>query len=105
MGNLGLGKSLLTMQSQLSFIKRKSGEIHKKLSPFIYKADLDTRKSLWQVFIQPLIEFVLPLYNFESAKCHIIYANSIIRGSFKLFTGLKKNTPNRIVDLLSGYDF
>ena len=95
----------LSIQSQLNYIKKKSFGIHQKLSPFLHNADLDTRKSLWQIFIQPLIEFVLPLYYYESAKCHIAEANAIIRGSFKLFAGLKRNTANNIVDLLSGYNF
>ena len=60
---------------------------------------------MWQIFIQPLIEFVLPLYKWERAKKNIQKADSIIRSSFKLFTGLKINTSNEVVDLLSGYNF
>ena len=95
----------LSMLNQLEFIKRKSKNIFQRLSPLIYNADLDTRKSLWQIFVQPLFEFVLPLYRCEPALTNKLKANAVIRGSFKLFTGLKPNTANAIVDLLSGYNF
>jgi len=95
----------LSMGSQLSYIKTKSIDIQRRLSPFLHKADLDTKKNLWQVFIQPLIEFILPLYKFETAKTNILKANSTIRSSFKLFMGLCRSTSNEIVDILSGYNF
>jgi len=95
----------LSMLKQLDYIKNKSQLIHQKLSPLLYNSELDTRKSLWQVFIQPLIEFILPLYKWETSISNIQKADTVIRGTLKLFTGLKKNTTNDIVDLLSGYDF
>jgi hypothetical protein len=95
----------LYMKDQLAFIWWKAKEIQRQLYPFLSSADLDTRKSMWQTFIQPLIEFILPLYKWESAKCHRDKADSIIRGTFKLFTGLNSKTSNEIVDLLSGYNF
>lgn len=93
------------MTEQLKYIKRKSESIYQRLSPFLYNANLDIRKSLWQVFIQPLFEFILPLYRCEPALNNKSKADSVIRGSFKLFTGLKSNTANTVVDVLSGYDF
>jgi len=57
------------------------------------------------VLIQPLIEFILPLYKWEPSCYNLRRADSIIRSSFKLFSGLKPNTDNQTVDLLSGYDF
>ena len=71
----------LSMGSQLCYIKNKSEDIHRRLSPFLYKADLDTKKNLWQIFVQPLIEFILPLYKWETAKTNILKTNSIIRSS------------------------
>ena len=97
--------SKLYMTPQLNFIWRKTNEIYQKLSPFLFSSDLDSRKSMWQIFIQPLIEFILPLYKWEKAKNNVNKADSIIRKSFKLFTGLKVNTSNEVVDLLSGYNF
>ncbi len=95
----------LSLQNQLSFIKYKSTELHRRLSPFLHNAELDTKKNLWQVFIQPLIEFILPLCKWEKGKTILQKAGTIIRGTFKLFTGLCKNTSNTIVDTLSGYNF
>ena len=51
----------LYMDSQLKYIQLKSEDIFRRLSPLLYKADLDTKKNLWQIFVQPLCEFVLPL--------------------------------------------
>jgi len=95
----------LSMGSQFCYIKNKSEDIHHRLSPFLDKVDLDIKKNLWQIFVQPLIEFILPLYKWETAKTNILKATSIIRSSFKLFTGLGRSTSNKIVDVLSGYDF
>jgi len=95
----------LTMGSQLDYIRNKSKSLYQKLSPFLYNADLDIKKSMWQVLIQPLIEFALPLYHWETANYNRKRADSIIRSTFKLFAGLKVNTEDEIVDLLSGYNF
>jgi len=43
--------------------------------------------------------------NYKPALNNKSKADSVIRGSFKLFTGLKSNTANIVVDVLSGYDF
>jgi len=95
----------LSMKNQLNYIKNKSRAIFQKLSPFLYRSDLDTKKSMWQVLVQPLIEFVLPLYCWETASSNLKYADSVIRSSFKLFSGLKNNTEDDVVDMLSGYNF
>ncbi len=95
----------LSMKNQLNFIWWKAKEIHKRLCPFLLNAELDSRKNFWQMFVQPLIEFVLPLYQCEPTKSNINKADSIIRGTFKLFTGLNSRTSNEIVDFLSGYNF
>ena len=41
----------------------------------------------------------------ESSKSNRKKDDSVIRGTSKLFTGLKRNTDNYTVDLLSGYNF
>ena len=100
---LKLGNKLY-MDSQLNYIREKSQDIFRRLSPLLYKADLDTRKNFWQIFVQPLCEFVLPLLVQETSKTSQNQALGTIRRSFKLFTGLTKGTPNEIVDKLSGYN-
>ena len=97
--------SKLTMGSQLDYIKYKARDIQRRLSPFLHKADVDTKKNLWQVFVRPLIEFVLPLYKWETSKSIIQKADSIFRCTFKLFLGLNRSTENSLVDTLSGFDF
>ncbi|HRP37546.1 MAG TPA: reverse transcriptase domain-containing protein, partial [Candidatus Dojkabacteria bacterium] len=97
--------SKLSMKSQLSFIWWKAKEMHKRLFPILLNSELDTRKNMRQIFIQPLIEFILPLYRWEPAISNLKRADSIIRGTFKLFAGLSTKTPNVFVDYLSGYDF
>src|SRR5690348_11810492 len=66
---------------------------------------MDTKKNMWQVFVQPLCEFILPLYSWEKGEGQIRKADTVIRGSFKLFTGLSRCTENSLVDKLSGYYF
>ena len=95
----------MSIQLVSTGIKEKSTDIKRRLAPFLYGADMDTKKNMWQVFVQPLCEFILPLYSWEEAEGLMRKAETVIRGSFKIFTGLSRGTENRIVDMLSGYDF
>jgi len=53
----------------------------------------------------PLVEFILPLYANENTKYWRNKVNKAVLGSFKLFMGLSKNTPDKLTQLLLGYDF
>jgi len=95
----------LTMDDQIAYINDKSEDLQRRLSPFLYNSDLDTKKNLWQVFIQPICEFLLPLYKYESTENRKQDAERVIRKSFKSFLGLHRNTPNIITEKLMGYDY
>jgi len=75
----------LTMDDQIAYINDKSEDLQRRLSPFLYNSDLDTKKNLWQVFIQSICEFLLPLYKYESTENRKQDAERVIRKSFKSF--------------------
>jgi len=95
----------LRLDAQIKYISNKAKEIFKRIYPFINTAEADTRKNLWQVFILPLFEFLLPLYANECTKFWKNKITKLINGTFKLFVGLSKNTPDYITQLLLGYNF
>ena len=78
--------------------------IRSRLSPIIYHATLDFRKNLWQLFIQPLFEFILPLYCYEKSSSKRQKIQLSIRNTFKSFTSLKKTTKTELIDKLMGYN-
>ena len=94
----------LTLDTQIQHITKKVNFIRSKLSPSTYHATLDFRKNLWQIFVQPLIEFTLPLYFHEEAATRKAKLEILLRNSFKSFTSLKKTTKTDLVDRLMGYD-
>jgi len=51
----------LTLDDQLAHIRRKANFIALKLSPLLHKVSLDYRKNLWEIFVKPLFEFLLPI--------------------------------------------
>ena len=95
----------LHLNQQINIVFKKAQQIYSRICPFLFSADADTRKNLWQIFILPQIEFLLPLLANENTQYLRKKVNQVIFGSFKLFMGLSKNTPNRITQLLLGYDF
>ena len=75
------------------------------MSYLLYINTMNTKKNLWQVSIQPLCEFLLPLSATEPAESWIKRVGRTIRCSFKCFTGLAFSAPDKLVDELCGYDF
>lgn len=92
------------MDSQLDYIHNKSKDSCRGLSPFLIRFNLDTKKNTWQIFIQPLCEFMLPLLAQETTETQINKALKVIRGTFKIFYGMKRGTPNEVIDKLSGLE-
>jgi len=101
---LTLNPTLQPMQ-QINSISRKAREIYARICPFLFSAEADTRKNLWQIFILPQIEFVLLFLANENTQYLRKKINQVIFGTFKLFMGLSKNTPNKVTNLLINYDF
>lgn len=83
---------------------RTVNTIRSKLSPSLYHATLDLRKNLWQIFIQPLFEFTLPLYFHEEAATKKMKVQVCLRNSFKSFTSLKKTIKSELIEDLMGYN-
>jgi len=95
----------LKLNFQLDYVNKKAREIYSKICPFLSSAEADTRKNLWQIFVMPLIEFLLPLYVNENALHWRKKVQKLVLGTFKLYMGLSKNTPNNLTQTLLGYDF
>ena len=103
---LGLTRNpTLQLCQQIVNVSKKAKEIYSRICPFLYSTEADTRKNLWQVFILPQIEFLLPLLANERKQYLQKRVAQVIFWSFKLFMGLSKNTPNKITQLLMGYDY
>ena len=94
----------LTLDTQVEYVMKSAEAIRRKLSPVIYHTSLDFRKNLWQVFIQPLFEFTLPLYYFEEASTRKQKLQVCLRNSFKSFTTLKRTVKSELIDELMGYN-
>jgi hypothetical protein len=94
----------LTMDSQIKQIIKKTNFLREKLTPFLYTSSLDMRKNLWQMFICPSYEFLLPLYSFEQAKTKRTKVETLVRKSFKSYTGLKKTVESSLIDKLMAYN-
>ena len=94
----------LTMDTQISHIQKKTYFIRSKLSPALYNASLGLRKNLWQIFVVPMYEFLLPLFFHEQVEIRKQKIDQMMRMSFKAYTGLKKTINNSIVEDLMGYN-
>jgi hypothetical protein len=94
----------LTMDTQIGYIIKKTNFIRSRLVPALYNATLDFRKNLWQIFILPLYEFILPLYYYEEAATNKEKLSLLLRNSFKSYTGLKKNVDTQLIEDLMTYN-
>jgi len=94
----------LNCDTHLKQIITKTNIIRKKLSPILYSTSLEMRKNLWQVFIIPLYEFILPLYHYEPAQTKKDKMELSLRNSFKSFTGFKKGVSTNLINDLMGYN-
>ena len=92
------------MDTQIKCILKQLNGIHYRLSPILYHATLDFRKNLWQTFIQPLFEFILPLYHREKAMTRKEKIQTALRNTFKSFTSLKKTVKTELIEDLIGYN-
>ena len=94
----------LTMDTQLQHINKKAYFIRHRLSPTLYNSSLDFRRNLWQVFVLPLFEFILPPYSYEEAESAKKKVELSLRKTFKCFTGLKKMVRTDLTNDLMAYN-
>ena len=92
------------MDTQIQHLKQKSNSLRVRLSPILYHATLDLRKNLWQTLIQPLSEFIAPIYLYKKAKTRREKIQSALRYTFKSFTSLKKTVKTELIEDLIGYN-
>ena len=81
----------------------KINHIKATLSPMLSNCTLEYRKNIWQIFIQPLCDFVTPYHFFERSKDQKNFIKTIIRKSFKSKYYLNLRIPNNIIEKLMGY--
>jgi hypothetical protein len=94
----------LTLDTQIAHIVKKSNFIRSRLSPSLYNASLDFRRNMWQIFILPSYEFIIPLYYYETAKTSRQKLERLLRNSFKSYTGIKRTTSTDLINDLMAYN-
>jgi len=94
----------LTPNPQINHIQKKTYFLRSKLSPILYNASLDFRKNLWQTFVIPMYEFLLPIYFYEQSMTKREQIERMLRKSFKSYTGLKKTVETMLIRDLMGYN-
>ena len=92
-----------TVNTPLRHINQKTAFILKRLKPILYHASLDFRRNLWQTFILPLYEFMLPIYHYEQAKTAREKVELSLRMWFKRFTSLGRTVSSKLINELVGY--
>ena len=94
----------LTLDTQIQHILEKTYFIRSRLSPTLYTASLDFRKNLWQIFVIPMYEFMLPLCYHEESSTKKELVQRMLRKSFKSYTSIKKTVRTDLIHDLMGYD-
>jgi len=94
----------LTMEPQLTHIKKKSKFIRARLAPIMKNISLDYRMNLWTIFIRPLFDQLASLYNAERTNTNPEKARTLLRTTFKDFTLLPRNTDGKIIKKLMRYN-
>jgi len=94
----------LTLGTQIAHIAKKSNFIRSRLSPSLYSASLDFRRNMWQIFVLPSYEFIIPLYYYETAKTSRQKLEVMLRNSFKSYTGIKRATSTSLINDLMAYN-
>jgi len=93
----------LTIHPQMKFIRKKSFFIGNKLKPLLSSSSLESRYNLWQIFIAPLFEYLIPLLSAEKYPTHHLNVERLMRATFRHFTYLAKITPIYLIDQLTNY--
>ena len=88
----------LTLQEQLSFIRKKSCSLLVKLYPYLSNATAGGRKDMWRTMVCPLFSALLvPLY-FEKSETHHQQMLRLWRKTFKEFMMIPKSTSTALID-------
>src|SRR5688572_20539823 len=94
----------LTLNTQIKHIRKKTNFIRSRLSPALYNASLDFRRNMWQIFVLPSYEFIIPLFYYETSKTNQQKLLTMLRSSFKSFTGIQKTASTNLINDLMAYD-
>ena len=94
----------LTTDAHLEQISKKVEIQTLKLWPLLKNVSLDFRINLWTVYVRPLFEMVIGLYE-EEGKSNRNKIESLIRKTFRKFTLLKKNVSKKVIVALMDFNF
>ena len=93
----------LSLDSQLKSIKLKANYIATKLYPALANSSLEYRYNMWQTFIAPFFDFLLPLIAAEPYAAPIERAETMHRQILRRFTFLHRNVSVATFDHLFNY--
>jgi len=93
----------LSIHSQVKFIKSKAFFIGNKLMPLLRCSSLESRYNLWQIFISPLFEYLIPLLSAEEYITHQNNVERLQRSTFRQFTFFCKTVPESLIEKLMNY--
>ena len=94
----------LTMQTQLEFIRKKSGYLFTRLYPYLSNASADGRRDMWRTMVCPLFQGALIHLSTEDSQSHISNFCRLWIYTFKQFMMIPKTTKTSLVEEMIGID-
>ncbi len=92
----------LSVDMQISHIKKKSGHILTKLYPYLVAASADARRDMWSTMVRPLFGAVLPILDGDKTKRAKNKVLALWRKTFKGIMLLPARTPTILVNKMMG---
>jgi hypothetical protein len=87
------------IKTYIAKVAKKSNFIFHKLAgmlSMLSKSSFEMRKSMWNCFIRPLFEYVMPIIDFQSLGTKGAFVR-LLKTSFKKFMGMKKSLDDSII--------
>ena len=96
--------STLSINPQLTHIKKKSNHMFVKLYPYLQNASAEGRRDMWQTLTAPLFNATLSLLDAEPTKSGTKNVLLIWRKTFKQFMMIPKRTPTILINEMINKD-
>jgi len=90
--------SKLTIDPQISHIRKKAAHIYVKPYPYLMSASADARRDIWQTMVAPLFNAAHILLEYEPSETHKIKLERIQRLTFKQFMMISKKTNTELTN-------
>lgn len=95
----------LTVQNQISHIKKKAGHVISRLYPYLKQASAEGRRDMWTTMIQPLFGALFPIVDGDKTKKAQSQALVLWRSTFKSMMLIPKRTNSQIISWMIGKEF